>query len=594
MSQPAGVLPRMRSTASNVATARRAVTILVVIAPVLIVLVMGWHHRWISDDGFINLRVIDQIKHGNGPVFNGGERVEAFTSPLWIALLFVLDVVTPIRLEWLAVGAGLMLTAVAFGLAAAAAARVWRTLQGTGFVVPAGLLLMAALPATWDFATSGLDTALDLAWIAASWWALCRLICRSRDAPPRPEATPRWVCVLVGLGPLVRPDLSIMTVGFVVVLFVSETSLRRRLRVGAWALALPLAYQVFRMAYYAALVSNTALAKEAARSDWSRGWRYFLDFVQTYELWLPLALLAALGFVPIIRALRARASLELVVLVAAPIATGSVHALYVVAIGGDFMHARMLLPSLFCLLLPTAVVVVRAWAWVPTMVMVAWALICAVSLRTTATFTVDGISDERHYYVTASGVSNPVTIDDYLSGPGPLPWARAGKEARALAAHGNRVFVPDGFDPSHGRLRLSNPLVTEPVVAVVGNVGMYGYAAGPDVFVVDQLGLADPLAARVRLVGRGRRAGHEKALAPGWNQARFTAAAPHESPAVRAARRALRCGNVPELLAAVDGTFGPSPAWHNFWDSFTLTTLRVPSAPEQAARELCGVAKRRS
>ena len=35
----------------------------------------------VGDDGFINLRVVSQIKAGNGPVFNAGERVEAATSP---------------------------------------------------------------------------------------------------------------------------------------------------------------------------------------------------------------------------------------------------------------------------------------------------------------------------------------------------------------------------------------------------------------------------------------------------------------------------------------------------------------------------------
>ena len=33
-----------------------------------------------SDDGYIYLRVVDQLLAGNGPVFNNGERMEAATS----------------------------------------------------------------------------------------------------------------------------------------------------------------------------------------------------------------------------------------------------------------------------------------------------------------------------------------------------------------------------------------------------------------------------------------------------------------------------------------------------------------------------------
>jgi arabinofuranosyltransferase len=37
--------------------------------------------RWVQEDGFITIRVAQQVLAGNGPVYNAGERVEAFTSP---------------------------------------------------------------------------------------------------------------------------------------------------------------------------------------------------------------------------------------------------------------------------------------------------------------------------------------------------------------------------------------------------------------------------------------------------------------------------------------------------------------------------------
>src|SRR5262245_12252519 len=72
--------------------------------------------RWIDDDGFINLRIVRNLLSGQGPVYNLGERVEVGTSPLWIGLLAMLGA-TGARLEYLAVGAGLVLATLglAFG-----------------------------------------------------------------------------------------------------------------------------------------------------------------------------------------------------------------------------------------------------------------------------------------------------------------------------------------------------------------------------------------------------------------------------------------------------------------------------------------------
>src|SRR5690554_8042558 len=46
-----------------------------------------WQQRWMSDDGFINLRVVHNLLAGHGPVFNIGERAEAYTSTLWLGVI---------------------------------------------------------------------------------------------------------------------------------------------------------------------------------------------------------------------------------------------------------------------------------------------------------------------------------------------------------------------------------------------------------------------------------------------------------------------------------------------------------------------------
>jgi arabinofuranosyltransferase len=593
LAEPARRLRRARSTTvAFAADRRRIVAVVALMVPVIVVVIMGWQHRWTSDDGFINFRYVDQIRHGNGPVFNAGERVEAFTSPLWLAALFGLDLVLPLRLEWIAVVSGLALTATGVAFAGVGASRLWSHVARGGVKLPAGLLVFVAVPPVWDFATSGLDNSLGVAWLGVSWWALCR---RAFPQGTRQEArttTPWATCMLIGLGPLVRPDLAIMSAAFLIVILVSEASWRARIRVAAWALVLPLVYEVFRMAYYAAIVPNTALAKEAGAGKWARGWDYLVDMVQPYRLWIPLLLLVPLGFIPLLRSVRARRSGLSAVLIAAPLAASFVHAAYIVRVGGDFMHARMLLPSLFCLLLPVAVVAVRGWRWAPAVLLVPWILISALVLRLgpEATHGV-GLGDERGKYVAASGEPNPVTLDDYYR-PSPLFLARAGRSARMLAERGERGFLVDGYNPSGPRLALSGQVTQTPIVAVVSALGMYSYAAGPKVFAADLLGITSTIGSRFRVLpapagSPNATAGHDKPHRESWEVARFTPPDPSDPLDVRDARRSLGCGTVHELLDAVTGRFGPGRAWRNFRDSLTFTRLRVPEDPERAVRELC-------
>lgn len=117
----------------------------VLLSPAALLAALGWTHRWNSDDAFINFRVVDQLVHGNGPVFNLGERVEAYTSALWLVVLAVPSaVVGSNHVEWIAVGLGLALSVA--GLAAATWAAALLNGGGSGAMLPLGALTFAVLP----------------------------------------------------------------------------------------------------------------------------------------------------------------------------------------------------------------------------------------------------------------------------------------------------------------------------------------------------------------------------------------------------------------------------------------------------------------
>ncbi len=79
------------------------------ILPAVVLGVMGYQRRWLSDDGYIDLQVVRHLLAGHGPVSAVDERVEVYTNPLWVALLTV----------WGALGGPLEHGAVMLGLALA-------------------------------------------------------------------------------------------------------------------------------------------------------------------------------------------------------------------------------------------------------------------------------------------------------------------------------------------------------------------------------------------------------------------------------------------------------------------------------------------
>ena len=51
-------------------------------------------NAWLGDDAYITFRVVWNVVHGYGPVFNPGERVQAYTHPLWMLVMTAAHAVT--------------------------------------------------------------------------------------------------------------------------------------------------------------------------------------------------------------------------------------------------------------------------------------------------------------------------------------------------------------------------------------------------------------------------------------------------------------------------------------------------------------------
>ena len=127
---------------------------------ILLVLVYARSLHAPCDDTYIFLVYAKNLLGGAGLTFNG-ERVEGFTSPLWVALLCAFGLThmaLPALAEGLSMGSGVFALAATYWLGR----RVG--LAATWALLPAGLLA-----ATGDFAfymASGMETALFTALVA--------------------------------------------------------------------------------------------------------------------------------------------------------------------------------------------------------------------------------------------------------------------------------------------------------------------------------------------------------------------------------------------------------------------------------------------
>ncbi|OYN88318.1 hypothetical protein [Parenemella sanctibonifatiensis] len=566
--------------------------------PILVVAVAGWIQRWVSDDGWINMRVIMQLQAGNGPVFNIGERVELGTSTLWLYLVWLFDTVAPFGSpqKW-SIGLGILLMVAGMAFATLAALRlhdmVRRGGRGAGdpelstprgVVVPFGALVFAVLPPVWDFTTSGLETSLTMAWIGASAWLVVRRF--DRDPDTVLEVWQPWpVALVIGLGPLVRPDITVLAATFaIVVLIDSRFSVRSWLVGAAVGLGPFLAYEIFRMGYYAALVPNTALAKGASESRWGSGLKYLWDYVGTYALYVPLLIGGTVAVLWLLRRVAPMHDWRTWAMLLVPLAGAVIHVVYVVRVGGDFMHARFLLPATFALLVPMFAIQIpertlRVTFAVATGAMVAWSVTCGLALRYPY---VDfpspwGIADERGFYT--SRVADTTT---------PKGWKgyetyEIGTRMKAMQEAGEYRYVVQ----QDGAPYLEMPGTMDRVVLAHHSMGMPSVAAGPEVFLADRYALADPITARtVMPEGFEARAGHAY-RDEAWRQARYAQPQADDSQAVKDARTVIQCEPIVELQAAVSEPL----TWDRFWRNVTLapklTSLRYSHDPATAITEMC-------
>jgi arabinofuranosyltransferase len=576
------------------------------------VLIGAWTYRWVQEDAFINFRIIGNLLAGHGPVFNIGERVEAYSDPLWLFTLAGAHEILPfLSLEWLSVILGLVGTASGMLLGGRAIQRFGSSRHDT-VIIPLGLLIFSVVAGVWEFATSGLEMGMVFAWLGLSFWLLVRV--------ERLRTSATCCAFVMGLGTLIRPELLLMSAVFLAGLTAvvaapgwrGPESIRRRWVTPLLAsVAMPLMYEVWRMAYFAMVVSNSALAKSAGGSDVPQGAYYVWNFVSTFALWIPFLLVLPL-MAPRTRRWWTGGDRLGVIVLLTPVLAGTVDAAYVLHLGGDYMQARLLLPAFLALCMTVYIEAnqLKRLSVIAVIGVVAWCAVCAGSLRYgLGNGWVHNMHDERNNWIADTGVRHPIDVSGYLqlvslggalnevanrvspmrqsmlvvSDPAAVASSRT--EARSVVERQLHAFVASDIRPAESSMPFR-------VVVDMDNVGAIAYLAGPRVYVWDSLSIANPIGSHTTIAVRTI-PGHEKSIGIEWMIARFGVPGVQYpvsrvlEPSIAAATKTLRCAPLSSYIHAITAPMTFAQAMSNITHAFAYTAMSFNPDPSNAERQLC-------
>ena len=414
---------------------------------VLLCALVGWafvRTAAVTEVAFITFRVIDNALNGYGLVWNVGERVQPFTHPLWALLLLIFS----------ALGGDIFHTSLVLSLllTLGCVALIVRHSQGAWTALWAVLALLFS-EAFIEYSGAALENALAHALIAG-------LVVAWRMYPP--ELTRRaWIAALCG-GMLVitRHDFAVLVAPAMLVLF-SRAQGRARLGVLA-AGALPLIlWSVFSLVYYGTIWPNSAYAKlnngMSLAESLAASEVYFRDVI-TFDAVTALAIVVAATRALLQGKWQMRSlALGLVLYLA-----------YLGTAGGDYMGGRLFSAPLVMAVAMLALNVRLRWWWNAPL----WIAVTVV-LGLQRGWLVRDVHphaevrklSQHAWMYPFTGWQSAQRVANFRN----LPWAGQGLKAKA---------------EKHA------------VVAKCA-VGLYGFEAGPSVFIVDPLAITDGFLSRL-------------------------------------------------------------------------------------------------
>ncbi len=420
------------------------------VSSVLIVLLcalVGWafvRTAAVTEDAFITFRVIENALNGHGLVWNVGERVQPYTHPLWALMLLIFT----------AVSGDIFQTSLVLSLllTLGCVVPIVRHSQGSWTALWAVLALLFS-EAFVEYSGAALENALAHALIAG-------LVVAWRLYPPELERR-AWIAALCG-GMLVitRHDFAVLIAPAMLVLFARSQGRARWAVLAAGALPLVL-WSVFSLVYYGSLWPNSAYAKlnngMSIAESFAASEAYFRDVI-TFDAVTALVIVVA-TLLTVWRSKWQMRSLGLGLVM---------YLAYLGTAGGDYMGGRLFSTPFVMAVAMLALNVRLRWWWnAPLWIVVTLALGLQRGwmVRDVHPHAEVRKLSQHAWMYPFTGWQSPQRVADFRN----MPWADQGSKAK----------------------------VEKHAVVAKCAVGLYGFEAGPGVFIVDPLAITDGFLSRL-------------------------------------------------------------------------------------------------
>lgn len=428
-------------------------------------------NAWVVDDAYITLRTVDNFVNGYGLTWNVAERVQVYTHPLW---MFVLATG-----YWITSESFFTTLALSFLLALASVFVARKVVQAGIETWWKPMLLILALissKAVIDYASSGLEN--PLSYLLAAVFLGRLQACRLSQVTPDTSRV-RDLILIAALAFVNRPDTVLLYLpALLYALWAARSQAKGRVLAAVVVGLLPaILWELFAFFYYGYAFPNTVYAKVLSTGfpySWKlqRGFEYAANSL-TWD-----SASYAISGIALLLTIRKRsmesglalAGAGLYILYAIHSAASATH------MSGRFFAVPFFVTILVCIrMLPTR----RAGLALggALVLYIALSPVSAIKFGTTAyhEFNQSPSMIDTKWFVAQEGAA----LINWRPGKA-MPdhaWYHDGEQLRAQGAP---VHVGGAFGGEA--------------------IGYVGFAAGPSIYIIDRVGLGDPLLSRLPAV----------------------------------------------------------------------------------------------
>ncbi|MBI4836229.1 MAG: hypothetical protein HY817_03135 [Candidatus Abawacabacteria bacterium] len=426
---------------------------------------------WIGDDAFITFRTIDNLVNGYGAVWNIGERVQTYTNPLWMLLLTVPYFFShEIYFTALFLSIGISLVAIYVLLF-----QLQKNMAAS--LLTASILLISH--AFIDFSTSGLENPLTHLLIIAFVFTYF-----STKALPRRRLF--MLALIASLAMVNRLDSILLFLPALLFELYRQLSWRNLSTMLLGALPV-ITWEIFALIYYGFFLPNTYFAKLHAGIPAIhliyQGLIYCLESLKNDPITLLVIIASLVCSYHLYKNTPSHTNFALRISHFALPLGSLLYILYVIKNGGDFMAGRFF-SAPFILGLASLQPTISAFfpekktkESVIISTSICLGIFIAISsywfsqpISVEPTIPLNGIVNERGFFFPSTALVNQ-TRSQVVP---PHSWAIYGAQIRS-------------DNSSHRSYQQT---------IIFPNIGFLGYFAGPKIYIIDPLGIADPFIAR--------------------------------------------------------------------------------------------------